>query len=182
LRQLDNFLRKKHGFASSEVLFLRDLQTQLNRGLQSMQRFVQDLRPSLLDDLGLIPAVRSLVKGLQESDSIDAELKVVGGERRLPPEVEVLLFRIVQEALNNIRRHAQASEAQVLMEFDGDEVRVTISDNGRGFELRGVVDDLPRIGKLGLAGMRERARLLGGTLKLKSTPGKGTVLIVEVPG
>jgi len=181
-RQLDNFIRKKHGFASNEVLFLKDLQTQLNRGLQSMQRFVQDLRPSLLDDLGLIPAVRSLVKSLQESDGIDAELKLHGKERRFPPEVELLLFRIVQEALNNIRRHAHASEAQVVMEFSGDEIKVTITDNGRGFELRGGVDDLPRSGKLGLAGMRERARLLGGTLKVKSTPGKGTTLTVEVPG
>jgi len=180
LRQLDNFIRKKHGFTPNEVLFLKDLQTQLNRGLQSMQRFVQDLRPSLLDDLGLIPAVRSLVKGLQESDGIDTKLKIVGGERRFSPEVELLLFRIVQEALNNIRRHAHASEAQVLMKFDGDEVKVTVSDNGRGFELRGGVDDLPRIGKLGLAGMMERARLLSGTLKVKSTPGKGTTLIVEV--
>lgn len=160
-RQLDNFIRKKHGFASNEILLLKDLQTQLNHGLQSMQRFVQDLRPSLLDDLGLIPAVRSLVKGLQESDGIETELKVLGRERRCPPEVELLLFRIVQEALNNIRKHAHASEAQVVMEFDGDEVRVTIADNGRGFELRGEVDDLPRIGKLGLAGMRERARLPG---------------------
>ena len=181
-RQLDNFIRKKHGFTSKEVLFLKDLQTQLNRGLQSMQRFVQNLRPSLLDDLGLIPAVRSLVKGLQESDGIDAELKILGEERRFPPEVELPLFRIVQEALNNIRRHAHASEAQVLMEFDGDEAKVTISDNGQGFELRGGVDDLPRIGKLGLAGMRERARLLGGTLKVKSTPGEGTTLIVKAPG
>jgi two-component system sensor histidine kinase DegS len=181
-RQLDNFIRKKHGFSSNEVLFLKDLQTQLNRGLQSMQRFVQDLRPSLLDDLGLIPAVRSLVKSLQESDGIDAELKIAGGERRFPPEVELLLFRIVQEALNNIRRHAHASEAQVVMEFGGDEVRVTITDNGRGFKLPVGVDDLPRSGKLGLAGMRERARLLGGTLEIKSVPGKGTALTAEVPG
>jgi two-component system sensor histidine kinase DegS len=181
-RQLDNFIRKKHGFAPNEVLFLRDLQTQLNRGLQSMQRFVQDLRPSLLDDLGLIPAVRSLVKGLQDSDGIDAELKIIGGERRFPLEVELLLFRIVQEALNNIRRHAQASEAQVVMEFKADEVRVTVTDNGRGFELRGDVDDLPRIGKLGLAGMQERARLLGGTLEVNSVPGQGTTLVVDVPG
>jgi PAS domain S-box-containing protein len=181
-RQLDNFIRKKHGFTSNEVLFLKDLQTQLNRGLQSMQRFVQDLRPSLLDDLGLIPAVRSLVKGLQESDGIDAELKVLGGERRFSPEVESLLFRIIQEALNNIRRHAQASETQVAMEFAENRVKVTIADNGRGFELRGGVDDLPRIGKLGLAGMRERARLLGGTLEVNSVPGKGTTLVVEVPG
>jgi two-component system sensor histidine kinase DegS len=181
-RQLDNFIRKKHGFSSNEVLFLKELQTQLNRGLQSMQRFVQDLRPSLLDDLGLIPAVRSLVKSLQDSDGIDAELKVLGGERRFPPEVELLLFRIVQEALNNIRRHAKASEAQVVMDLDEDEIRVIITDNGQGFELQGRLDDLPRSGKLGLAGMRERARLLGGTLEVKSTPGKGTTLTVVVSG
>jgi len=180
-RQLDNFIRKKQGFAPNEVLFLKDLQAQLNRGVQGVHRFVQDLRPSLLDDLGLIPAVRSLVKGVQESDGIGTDLKVLGGERRFSPEVELLLFRIVQEALNNIRRHAQASEAQVVTEFTEERLKVTISDNGRGFELSGRVDDLPRSGKLGLAGMQERARLLGGTLEVKSTPGKGTTLIVEVP-
>ena len=180
-RQLDNFIRKKHGFAPSEVLFLKDLQAQLNRGVQGVNRFVQDLRPSLLDDLGLIPALRSLVKGLQESDGINTDLKVSGRERRFSLEVELLLFRIIQEALNNIRRHAQASEAQVVMEFAEDRIEVTISDNGQGFELSGRMDDLPRSGKLGLAGMQERARLLGGTLEVKSTLGKGTTLIVEVP-
>ena len=180
-RQLDNFVRKKHGLAPNEVLFLKDLQAQLNRGVQGVYRFTQNLRPSLLDDLGLIPALRSLMKGLQESDGISTDLKVLGGERRFSPEVESLLFRIAQEALNNIRRHAQASEAQVVIEFAEDKVKVTVSDNGRGFELSGRVDDLPRSGKLGLAGMQERARLLGGTLEVKSTPGKGTTLIVEVP-
>jgi PAS domain S-box-containing protein len=180
-RQLDNFVRKKHGLAPNEVLFLKDLQAQLNHGVQSVHRFVQDLRPSLLDDLGLIPAVRSLMKDLQEHDGIGTSLKVLGGERRFSPEVESLLFRIVQEALNNIRRHAHASEAQVVMEFAGDKVKVTISDNGQGFELSGGVDDLPRSGKLGLAGMQERARLLGGTLEVKSTLGKGTTLVVEMP-
>ena len=180
-RQLDNFARKKHGLAPNEVLFLKDLQAQLNRGVQSVHRFVQDLRPSLLDDLGLIPAVRSLMKDLQEYEGINTSLKVLGEERRFSSEVESLLFRIVQEALSNIRRHAQASEAQVVMEFAGDKVKVTISDNGRGFELLGRVDDLPRSGKLGLAGMQERSRLLGGTLEVKPTLGKGTILIVEVP-
>lgn len=180
-RQLDNFVRRKHGLAPNEVLFLKDLQAQLNRGVQSVHRFIQDLRPSLLDDLGLIPALRSLVKDLQEYDGIGTSLKVVGGERRFSPEFESLLFRIVQEALSNIRRHAQASETKVVMEFAGDKVKVTISDNGRGFGLSGGVDDLPRSGKLGLAGMQERVRLLGGTLEVKSTPGQGTTLIVEVP-
>jgi PAS domain S-box-containing protein len=181
-RQLDNFARKKHGLAPNEVLFLRDLQAQLNRGVQGVQRFVQNLRPSLLDDLGLLPALRSLVKDLQEYDGIGTSLEVVGGERRFSPEFESLLFRIVQEALSNIRRHAQASEARVAIDFTGDKVRLTISDNGRGFELSGRVDDLPRSGKLGLAGMQERARLLDGTLEVESTPGKGTTLTVEVPG
>ncbi len=180
-RQLDNFVRKKHGFTPNEVLFLKDLQAQLNRGVLGVQRFIQNLRPSLLDDLGLIPAVRSLLKGLQESDGIATALKVLGGGRRFSPEVELLLFRIVQEALNNIRRHAQASEAQVVVEFAEDKVKVTISDNGRGFSLSEGVDGLPRNGKLGLAGMQERARLLGGTLEVKSTPDKGTTLIAEVP-
>jgi PAS domain S-box-containing protein len=180
-RQLDNFIRKKHGFASNEVLFLKDLQAQLNRGVQVVHRLVQDLRPSLLDDLGLIPALRSLTKSLQESEGIATDLKVLGGERRFSPEVELLLFRIVQEALSNIRRHAQASETQVVIDFAEDRVKLTISDNGRGFELPGGVDDFPRSGKLGLAGMQERAQLLGGTLEVRSTPGKGTTLIVEVP-
>jgi len=180
-RQLDNLIRKRRGLAPNEVFFLKELQVQLNRGVQGIHRLIQNLRPSLLDDLGLIPALRSLATGLQEYDGIHTDLKVLGGERRFSPEVESLLFRIVQEALNNIRRHAEASEAQVVIEFAEDRVKVTISDNGRGFELSGRVDDLPRSGKLGLAGMQERARLLGGTLEVKSTPGKGTTLIVEVP-
>ena len=180
-RQLDNFIRKKHGLAPNEVFFLKDLQVQLHRGAQSVHRFIQDLRPSVLDDLGLIPALRSLAKGLQEYDGIGTDLKVLGGERRFSPEVELLLFRIVQEALSNIRRHAQASEARVVMEFAEDRIKVTISDNGRGFELSGRIDDLPRSGKLGLAGMQERARLLGGTIQVQSTLGKGTTLIVKVP-
>ncbi len=181
-RQLDNFVRKKSGLAPNEVLFLKDLQAQLNRGVQGVNRFVQDLRPSLLDDLGMIPALRSLMKDMQEYDGIGSNLKVLGEEKRFAPEFESSLFRIIQEALNNIRRHAQASEANVVIDFTSDKVKVTINDNGRGFELTGRVDDLPRSGKLGLVGMQERARLLGGTLEVQSTPGQGTTLIVEVPG
>jgi PAS domain S-box-containing protein len=181
-RQLDNFVRKNSCLDSSEVSFLKDLQAQLNRGVQGVHRFVQDLRPSLLDDLGLIPALRSLMKDLQEYDGIDSNLGVLGDEKRFPPEFESSLFRIIQEALNNIRRHAKATEATVVIDFSGDKVKVAISDNGQGFELAGRVDDLPRSGKLGLVGMQERARLLGGTLEVQSKPGKGTTIIIEVPG
>jgi len=180
-RQLDNFVRKRHGLAPNEVLFLKGLQAQLNNGVQGVQRFTQALRPSLLDDLGLVPALRSLLKDLQEYDGVSSSLEVLGGERRFSSEVESLLFRIVQEALNNIRRHARASEAQVVIEFAENKTRVTISDNGRGFKLSGRVDDLPRSGKLGLAGMHERAQLLDGTIEVQSALGKGTTLILEVP-
>jgi len=180
-RQLDNFVRKKHGFTPNEVFFLKDLQAQLNQGVRGVHRFVQDLRPSLLDDLGLIPALRSLMKGLQESDGLSTDLKVVGRERRFSPEVELLLFRVVQEAVNNIRRHAQASEAQLEIDFAEDRIKLTISDNGRGFELLERVDDFVRSGKLGLAGMQERVGLLGGTLEVEPTPDKGTTLTVVVP-
>jgi signal transduction histidine kinase len=180
-RQLDNFVRKKHGFAPNEVFFLKDLQAQLNQGVRGVHRFVQDLRPSLLDDLGLIPALRSLVKGLQESDGLTTDLKVLGRERRFSPEVELLLFRVVQEAVNNIRKHAQASEAQLVIDFGEDRIKVTINDNGRGFELLERIDDFVRSGKLGLAGMQERVGLLDGNLKVKSTPGKGTTLTIVVP-
>jgi two-component system sensor histidine kinase DegS len=128
----------------------------------------------------LIPALRSLIKDLQESNGVNANLKVIGDERRFSPEVELLIFRIVQEAFNNIRRHAYASEVNLLMELTEDKIKVTISDNGQGFELQGRVDDLPRIGKLGLIGIQERARLLNGTLEVKSEIGKGTTLIIEV--
>ncbi|MBE9501594.1 MAG: PAS domain S-box protein [Chloroflexi bacterium] len=180
-REVDNFMRKKTYLLPDEVAFLQYVRQELNRGLQGVHRFSQDLRPPILDDLGLLPALRSLANEMKAYDRIDVELRVLGGERRFTPEVELLIFRIVQEALSNTRRHAGASRAWVAVEFAEGKTRLTISDNGQGFELPGRVDDLPRSGKLGLAGIQERARLLGGTLELQSTPGKGTTLMVEIP-
>ena len=106
---------------------------------------------------------------------------VIGKERRFNDECELSLFRIVQEALSNIRKHAQATEAHVSAEFTDGRIKLTVSDNGTGFELKDSMDNLPRSGKLGLMGMQERAWLLGGTLELDSEPGKGTTLQVDVP-
>ena len=120
------------------------------------------------------------MRSLQDYDGIGADLKLTGRERRFSPEVETVVFRIVQEALSNIRRHAKASEAQVVLEFTKARIKVIVSDNGQGFDLPRQVEDLPRTGKLGLAGIHERAQLLGGTLEVQSILGKGTTLIVEV--
>lgn len=112
---------------------------------------------------------------------IDAHVEVIGVERTLPVETQLLLFRIVQEALNNIRRHAAASRAMVKLEFGDNSIKMTVSDNGKGFELLERMGDLASIGKLGLAGMQERTRLLDGSLKVESEPGKGTTVAVEAP-
>lgn len=180
-RQLDNLLRRKTKFKADDVSALQEIQSLLNTGIQSMSNFIQNLRPSLLDDLGLIPALRSLTNNLKQAAGIDIEFSVTGQERRLDNEVELLLFRIVQEALNNIGKHARATQASVTVAYAPRAMRLTISDNGRGFKLDVSTEDLPRSGKLGLMSMQERVWLLEGTLEIKSEPGQGTTLLVEVP-
>jgi len=180
-RRLDNLLRKKHNFGTYEVSALQDFRALLNQGLQSMSSFIQNLRPSLLDDLGLIPALRSLTNNLEKTHAIHTDFTVIGEERRFTSEIELSLFRIVQEALSNIRKHAQATEAYVRVEFDETRISMAVTDNGRGFEPPVSVDDLPRSGKLGLMGMQERVWLLGGTIEVKSEPDKGTDILVDVP-
>jgi PAS domain S-box-containing protein len=180
-RRLDNLLRKEHNFGTNEVSALKDIQALLNQGLQSLNAFIQNLRPSLLDDLGLIPALRSLTHNLEATDGTLAEFIVIGEERRLSNEIELSLFRIAQEALNNVSKHAQATKVRVLAEFNLDGIILTVSDNGKGFELQGSMDSLPRIGQLGLMGMQERVWLLGGSIEVNSEGGKGTTLKVNVP-
>ena len=180
-RQIDNYMRGKKSLTPELSRFLSDLQEQLNAGAKSVHSFSQALRLSLLDDLGLIPALRSLVGRVSEGNQVRAVVEVAGEERRLGPEVETAVFRIVQEAVNNIRKHAQPCDASVRVEFAPDKVRVVISDNGKGFDLSEGIDALPRGGKLGLAGIRERVRLLAGTFHVWSSPGQGTRLTLEIP-
>ena len=160
---------------------LEDLRIQVTEALENLRRCAQDLRPRIIDDLGLIAALEWVTENLVKDYGIDAQVKVVGVERSLPDEVQLLLFRIAQEALTNIRRHAGASRAWITMEFGDDKAVLTVKDNGKGFELPQRIGDLASVGKLGLAGMQERARLIGGSLTLQSEPGKGMTVTVEVP-
>ena len=180
-RRLDDLATSREQLPESAIGRLEEFQELIDSILRGVRRFSRDLRPSVLDDLGLLPALEWLTTNLVEGDRIETELKVYGKRRRLPPEAELALFRIAQEALSNVRRHSQASRVMTAVEFGEGRVTLTVDDNGRGFELPGRTDDLATTGKLGLIGMHERARLLNGTLTMHSEPGKGTTMTVDVP-
>jgi len=161
---------------------LEELQAQTDRILEGVRRFSRDLRPPVLDDLGLLPALKWLATALEEQHGIAANIRVLGEQRRLPDDMELALFRITQEVLNNVAKHADASAVELAVDFQSGGISIAIADNGRGFELPQDVGDLAASGKLGIVGMQERVRLLGGTLAVHSEPGSGTSVVVTVPG
>jgi signal transduction histidine kinase len=162
---------------------LRETAAQL---MKKVHDLALELRPSILDDLGLESALRHLNKGYQDRFRIPVDLQVVGlDDERLPSEVETALYRIVQEALTNVARHAQAENVSVVLERRDSAVRLIIEDDGQGFDVNSLLGSRrrsqPASGKLGLYGMRERAALLGGTLTIESTIGMGTTIFVDAP-
>jgi signal transduction histidine kinase len=160
---------------------VEELHILANEAIGRLRRCAQDLRPRILDDLGLIAALEWMADDLIKNQGIDARVEVMGTGQNLPDEVQLLLFRIAQEALSNIRRHAEASNVWVTMEFGADKAILTVKDDGKGFKLPQRIEDLAGIGKLGLAGMQERALLMGGQLRLQSEQGKGTTVVIETP-
>ncbi len=157
---------------------LRQLTAEITQGVRS---FSQNLRPSMLDDLGLLPTLEGLTTTLSKEDGIEVKLELLGDDRRVSPETELVLFRIAQEALNNVRKHSQATKVETKVQFGDDTISITISDNGRGFKVPDRPDQLVSMGKLGLTGMLERAQLAGGTLTVRSKPNEGTTVVAEIP-
>lgn len=179
LHQVEGLLRDRAKLPLSEAKALWRIHEQIKGILQEVRYFSRDLRPSILDDLGLRAALEWLVEQLETEHKVECHLIVVGQERRLASETEVMIFRIVQEAIRNIGKHSQASKAEVTVKFEQKETTITVKDNGVGFQLLESVGDLTRAGKLGLAGMQERAQLLGGSLSIQSEPGIGTTIVVK---
>jgi two-component system sensor histidine kinase UhpB len=150
--------------------------------LRAIRNLSVDLRPSALDDLGLLPALRWYVKEYQQRSSIEVEFQALGFKERLPAEMETALYRVVQEALTNVVKHAQARKVSILLKEEVDAVDATITDDGRGFDAekyQRVPGQAP--GGWGLVGMYERAHLLDGTLFIDSKPGRGTTIRVRIP-
>ena len=143
------------------------------------RQVIYNLRPTVLDDFGLAAAVRLQVATLR-ADGLQIALEESLGDGRLPQEVETTLFRVTQEALTNIRKHALATKARVVLDRPGNTVRLLVSDEGRGFVPNGKATTNGRGEKVGLSGMRERVSLLGGKFELRSEPGRGTTIEAEV--
>lgn len=154
-----------------------------HRTLRAIRSLSIDLRPSALDDLGLLPALRWYVKEYQQKTSIEVDFQASGSKERLPTEMETALYRIVQESLTNIAKHAQANKASVMLKEDNSAVYATIIDDGCGFDAE-QLQRTPGSGQergWGLVGMYERAHLLDGTLTIDSCPGKGTTVRACIP-
>ncbi len=179
-RRIENLVVLSETLSQTIQDRLTSLQELISTTLRGLRRFIQDLRPPTLDHLGLIAAIEGLTDGLGE-DNIEAELNISDTVQRMTPDEELLLFRIVQEALSNIRRHSGATHAWVNIRFSPDMLQAIVEDNGCGFKPPERMDDLVSASKLGLIGMYERARMLGGTLGIQSMPGEGTKITLDVP-
>ncbi len=149
--------------------------------IRRVRHLSRDLRPSVLDDLGLIPALRSLIDRDARHAPFAASFVADPLDDRLPTALESAYFRIAQEALTNAVRHAHATRVSVELRVQADDLVLIIRDNGRGFEVEGAIDDADAGQSLGLVSMRERAHLIGGEIEMRSEPGKGTEIRVRTP-
>lgn len=168
-RDLDPALRER-------LQVVTDLITRAEEQLRCLSH---ELYPPLLDDLGLVPTLELLAERLSKKMQVQVSVET-SLEERLPPLVETVLYRVVREALANVAKHAQASRVWVGLDRDGDTVVCTVRDDGSGFHAARVLDGTGPRG-LGLLGIRERLDAVGGTMKIQSAPGKGTLLEIKIP-
>jgi signal transduction histidine kinase len=160
---------------------LHQLETLTADSLKELERLISDLRPSHLDDLGLSAALRWYAGRVQEHASISIRVDITGEETDLGDAVKITIFRIIQESLNNIIKHAQASHVNIRLCFEESNVRIDVWDNGVGFDLDQAQQKSTSRPTLGLAGMEERAALLGGNVSIQSRPGYGTQVEALIP-
>ncbi|MEI6278271.1 MAG: sensor histidine kinase [Verrucomicrobiae bacterium] len=173
---------KAESVASSKQLQQKIAGTQrlVEKSVDIVHRFASDLRPTMLDDLGLIPALKSFLKGFLAATGVRVRLQVSSGIEQSNSSIRTALYRVAQEALTNVARHAKASHAEVSIHCLDGAIRMEITDNGTGFEVDGMSSAKKR-NRLGLLGMRERVEMVGGTFCVKSAPGKATTIRVEIP-
>ena len=178
--ELDSLISSQQLCSAEAVGRLQRLKAATDRTMEDIRRYSHELHPALLDQLGLVAALEQLAAETGERAGMEALLHVQGKERKLAEDIELVLFRIAQEALNNIWKHAGATEANVILEYSVHQTRLSIIDNGKGFQVGKESAAATRRGSLGLLSMRERASLIGAELKIESRLKQGTRVIVEV--
>ena len=168
---------------SNEAVFesLDELKIEAISITEQVRSFCHKLRPDILDQLGFASALEMLIAETRKNGGIEIDFDIVGAEQRLNSEMELGLFRIAQEALNNIVKHSRAKQASVVVAFNGEKMKLTIADAGKGFTGYENIGNFASGGKLGLIGMQERVDLLKGSLSIRSKVNSGTTVEVEIP-
>ena len=160
---------------------LTEIKAMVTEAIANIRQFSRDLRPLTLEDLGLIPALHHLAMRLNQEEGVSAELHIEGDAVDLSQDLEVAIFRLVQEALNNIRKHARATQVDITVRFLSRQTILEVRDNGIGFEVPQNTTDLATQGSFGLLGLEERAALFGGDIAIQSAIGQGTIIRVILP-
>jgi signal transduction histidine kinase len=164
----------------SEMVGLVELEQLTEGTIENLRRLTRALRPIYLEDLGLVAALGMLTQEITQISGVSVEFKIEGRERRLQPEIELALYRIAQEALSNVARHAQASQALIRLHYRSELVDLEVSDDGNGFNVPNSPAEFVPAGHYGLLGIYERAQLIGAQLTIDSAPGRGTQINVTL--
>lgn len=177
LKLLDAVGRLSEQPAQASAASLTEVVSDVSRAMDEVRRIAMDLRPAILDDLGIVATIGWLTRDLQESQKeIRIEKRIQVEEGRIPDSLKTAIFRIAQEGLNNVFRHSGARLARVTLREDDGELRLTIEDDGTGFAMSSVLEGIDTGRHRGVANMRHRANGSGGVLTIKSAPGAGTVV------
>ncbi|QKY69952.1 sensor histidine kinase [Lentibacillus sp. CBA3610] len=166
----------REGTVNEALGEVKSVRKMIRSSLYEVRRIIYDLRPMALDDLGLVPTIKKYVATIADYNDIDIEFTPVGKEERLHQKYEIAFFRLMQEALQNAVKHAEASLIKVKLEINESIIAMMIKDDGKGFD-----PALKQEKTFGLIGMRERVEMLDGTLSINSTIGKGTTIMIQVP-
>ncbi len=179
--RMENIEEKVHRKDDALRIEVANAKLSLEKAMQEVRRISRNLRPSELDDLGVIPAVRSMCEEFKEVTKIDVDLKFSRLPETLSPEIEVTMYRIIQEALNNTAKHSGASRLSIHCAKDRSSLTIRIKDNGKGFDLHDPAVNAPENSGMGLLNMKERAAFIGGTVSIRSSPRKGMEIKVQLP-
>jgi signal transduction histidine kinase len=166
---------------SSDNAPLSEIQGLVEQTIANLRRLIRALRPLYLEELGLAPALEMLAREMNQGSGLTVEFHRTGAERRLSPDIDLALYRMAQEALNNVVRHAGASRASLTVQFRADAAVIAVSDNGRGFSVPQSPADYAAKGHFGLLGLYERADLIGATVDIQSSSGLGAQVTITLP-